>query len=564
MPLATAFRRLLRGLVLLVGMLVLAYGLALAWNLWSDLRLTLTAAENDARNLASALDEHAANTFGETARTVLGLAETLPFKSGEVDAERAREMLLARVKRTPYLAALAVYSEKGELVATSSVAAAQQHAGIADREDLAFHRDSPLPRIFIVPPDSHATPKLIRVTTRLPGPDGSFKGIVEAQVDAEFFNLFYTSINVGSGGHIYLMRNDGATLVEVPNTGQAAALLAANPMLRDRLAKTVSGTSLENDLGIVAYRRLSKLPLIALVSLAKDEVTAAWRDRAAKQAVAAVAVLALVLVLGWLIWQQLGQIDAQDRALQRLVDQRTSELAQRNAELELAYRALEEVSITDALTGLKNRRYLMQHMEADVSLALRRYHDWLNGATASISGADLVFFVIDLDHFKPVNDTYGHAVGDRALFEVGRRLEQVFRDSDYIVRWGGEEFLAVARGVDRAHAETIAAKVVATVNEREFSLGEGIALRITCSVGIACYPFLTAHPGAVSWTQVVELADHALYLAKSGGRNTWVGLFAHSSTRHEDVKKLLTSPDTIAGARELRIVRPEKTASAAA
>jgi diguanylate cyclase (GGDEF)-like protein len=564
MPFPAAFRRLLRGLILLVGMLVLAYGLALAWNLWSDLRLTLAAAENDARNLANALDEHAANTFGETARTILGLAETLPFKDGAIDADKAREMLVARVKRTPYLAALAVYGDHGELVATSSMTPPERPAGIAEREDFAFHRDSPIPRIFIVPPDSHATPRLIRVTTRLSGPDGAFKGIVEAQVDAEFFNIFYTSINVGTGGHIYLMRHDGATLVEVPNTGQASATIAANPVLRDRLAKTVSGTTLDSDLGIVAYRRLSKLPLIAIVALARDEVTAAWRDRAVKQAMAALAVLALVLVLGWLIWQQLGQIDAQDKALQRLVELRTHELEQRNAELELAYRALEEVSITDALTGLKNRRYLTQHLEADAALALRRYHDWLNGAAASISGADLVFFVIDLDHFKPVNDTYGHAAGDRALVEVGRRLEQVFRDSDYVVRWGGEEFLAVARGVDRTHAETIAAKVVATVAEREFPLGEGIAIRLTCSVGIACYPFLPSQPGTVAWTQVVELADHALYLAKSRGRNTWVGLFATAATRHEDVQRLLAAPETIAGAKQLRVAVPAATASTAA
>jgi len=222
------------------------------------------------------------------------------------------------------------------------------------------------------------------------------------------------------------------------------------------------------------------------------------------------------------------------------------------------------VSITDALTGLKNRRYLMQHMEADASLALRRYHDWLNGATASISGADLVFFVIDLDHFKPVNDTYGHAAGDRALVEVGRRLEHVFRDSDYVVRWGGEEFLAVARGVDRAHAETIAQKVLATIAEREFALGEGIGLRITCSVGIACYPFLPSQPGTVAWTQVVELADHALYLAKSRGRNTWVGLFATAATRHDDVQRLLAAPDAIAaGAAPLRIATPATAAASA-
>ena len=272
MPLAAAFRRLLRGLVLLIGLLVLAYGLALAWNLWSDLRLTLAAAENDARNLASALDEHAANTFGETSRTVLGLAETLPFKDGAVDAAAAREALQSRVKRAPYLLALAVYNRDGALVATTAMQPLGHAA--AEREDFVYHRESPLPRIYIVPPDA-ASPRTIRVTTRLAAPDGGFAGVVEAQVDAEFFNLFYTSINVGNGGHLYLMRRDGAMLVEVPNTGQGAAVLAAHSLLRDRLAKTVSGTLIESDLGIVAYRRLSKLPLIALVSLAREDATAA-------------------------------------------------------------------------------------------------------------------------------------------------------------------------------------------------------------------------------------------------------------------------------------------------
>ena len=102
------------------------------------------------------------------------------------------------------------------------------------------------------------------------------------------------------------------------------------------------------------------------------------------------------------------------------------------------------------------------------------------------------------------------------------------------------------------------------VAEREFSLGEGIALRITCSVGIACYPFLPNQPGTVAWTQVVELADHALYLAKSRGRNTWVGLFATAAARHDDVKRILANPETISGAPQLRLASPVAAASTAA
>jgi diguanylate cyclase (GGDEF)-like protein len=219
-----------------------------------------------------------------------------------------------------------------------------------------------------------------------------------------------------------------------------------------------------------------------------------------------------------MLWRQLGNLAQHEATLQRLVDQRTAELAQRNEELQRAYVSLEEVSITDQLTGLKNRRYLLQHLDADASLALRRYKDWLNG-DGTTAGADLIFFLIDLDHFKSVNDQYGHAAGDKALVELSRRLERVFRDSDHIVRWGGEEFLAVARGAGRGDAEAIAEKIRETIAAHPFHVGPELAIPLTCSVGVACYPFDPQNPIALTWVQVVERADEALYAAKRGGRN---------------------------------------------
>ncbi|MBV8489651.1 MAG: diguanylate cyclase, partial [Candidatus Eremiobacteraeota bacterium] len=111
--------------------------------------------------------------------------------------------------------------------------------------------------------------------------------------------------------------------------------------------------------------------------------------------------------------------------LEATVAERTQELAQANAQLEA-------MTVTDTLTGLKNRRFLMQRIDDDVALALR-------------NGSDLVFFIVDIDHFKAVNDELGHAAGDRVLSQMRERLELVFRTSDYVLRWGGEEFLAVAR-----------------------------------------------------------------------------------------------------------------------
>ncbi len=189
------------------------------------------------------------------------------------------------------------------------------------------------------------------------------------------------------------------------------------------------------------------------------------------------------------------------KRLEAIVAERTSELGKANA-------ALENMTITDALTGLRNRRFLLQRIDDDVALALRQQ-------------SDLIFFLVDIDHFEAVNDELGHAAGDSVLKQMRERLEQVFRSSDYVLRWGGEEFLAVARGSRRDDAPEIAERLRVAIAERPFILESGQPLPKTASIGFATFPSLE-----LTWEQVVELADQALYLAKNGGRNTWAGLAA--------------------------------------
>src|SRR5262249_4984684 len=123
-----------------------------------------------------------------------------------------------------------------------------------------------------------------------------------------------------------------------------------------------------------------------------------------------------------------------------------------------------------------------------------------------------------IDHFKAVNDQLGHAAGDCVLRQMRERLEQVFRSSDYVLRWGGEEFLAVTRGSPRRDAPEIAERLRVAIAERPFILDDGQPLPKTASIGFAAFPFDT-----LTWSQVVELADQALYRAKNDGRNRWAG-----------------------------------------
>jgi diguanylate cyclase (GGDEF)-like protein len=323
----------------------------------------------------------------------------------------------------------------------------------------------------------------------------------------------------GVGGYYAFLGQDGEVVFESPAGGGLAGHLRRSPALHERIRTSLAGTALDPALGVVAHRRVLNVPLIAMVSLRNEDVLRPWGARAGRAAIAAAIVLALVAILAALLWRQIGKLEKHESEMERLIDERTAELGQRNEELQRAYASIAEASITDHLTGLKNRRYLLQHLDADASLSLRRYKDWLNGAADEPKGSDLIFFMIDLDFFKKVNDEHGHAAGDRALVELSRRLEGVFRDSDYIVRWGGEEFLALARGAHRHDAFAIAEKIRETVISRPFDIGEGRSLPLTCSIGVASYPLFPQEPTIVGWPQVLDLADEALYAAKRAGRN---------------------------------------------
>jgi diguanylate cyclase (GGDEF)-like protein len=210
-------------------------------------------------------------------------------------------------------------------------------------------------------------------------------------------------------------------------------------------------------------------------------------------------VLAFAALLYGAYRLRVRRLRARQRALEQLV-------AERTRELETAYIQIEQASLTDPLTGLRNRRYLEQTIDADLEVSSR-------GGVER----DLVILMVDLDHFKSVNDQYGHAAGDAVLIQLAQVLQQTFRASDHIVRWGGEEFLIVARFVDGSRAGELAEKLRAAVAEHEFVLPDGAVLHRTCSIGVAVWPL----PPNVSWDRAVDLADTALYEAKRSGRDRW-------------------------------------------
>ena len=160
----------------------------------------------------------------------------------------------------------------------------------------------------------------------------------------------------------------------------------------------------------------------------------------------------------------------------------------------------------DPLTGVYNRRFLQRTMQ--------ELDEKLKGLDRPGRADDVMgIILLDVDFFKKVNDTYGHAVGDAVLVEMTRRFKKLLRDRDMVVRWGGEEFVLLLPNINGALCN-VADRVINTIGRETFNL-EGQQLKITVSAGCVTWPAFEEQ----SWEDALHLADMAAYLSKSGGRN---------------------------------------------
>jgi diguanylate cyclase (GGDEF)-like protein len=213
-------------------------------------------------------------------------------------------------------------------------------------------------------------------------------------------------------------------------------------------------------------------------------------------------------------------------------------------ELARANRELREDSLTDVLTGARNRRFLNATIEGDVRQVVRSYSVAAAYPSSVPSGKrnrDLVFYIIDTDYFKQVNDRYGHDVGDKLLVEMSRRISSAIRHSDALIRWGGDEFLVVSRYTDREDSATLAKRVLNFVGRELFELEGCVSIPCTCSIGWAVFPWHESDAEAVQYGEILRLADEALYQAKKAGRNQAVGLLPTGKAPATDAGQTGTS-----------------------
>jgi diguanylate cyclase (GGDEF)-like protein len=357
--------------------------------------------------------------------------------------------------------------------------------------------------IGTIAPNEFARAWSLPIFYRPPPQEGQRGGFVIALADIGDFPRNFQEISLGKSGEIVLVSDDGRELLHM-HEGRLDPLqsLAGTERFRQAFASE-SGTLSESTNGaqgrLYAYRHVPASPLAVLVSRSSYEVLlenqAAQRGYWGTQLL--VTLLMLFLTLLWMIVahrrrQLVSRLSWTQANNARLIDQIGDEK-------EEAYR----LATHDNLTGLPNRTLFAEVANRYISRAQRQ------------RGRFAVMFV-DLDRFKPINDSYGHKAGDQVLIEVARRLCECMRQSDVVSRHGGDEFVALVSDLRAGQdASGVAEKIIESLSRPLCGI-VGTDLKLTPSIGISFYP-----DDADSIDSLVRQADAAMYQAKGNGRATF-------------------------------------------
>ncbi|HEX2957310.1 MAG TPA: diguanylate cyclase [Chitinispirillaceae bacterium] len=206
----------------------------------------------------------------------------------------------------------------------------------------------------------------------------------------------------------------------------------------------------------------------------------------------------------------------------KLYETMEEKVKERTLQLKNANNKLMELSLHDPLTNLHNRRYAYEIIN-EFALKFLKNKSFTrsidNKRDLSLTNNILGVFLIDIDHFKEVNDTFGHKAGDIVLVTLSNALSKLIRMDDFIVRWGGEEFLIILNNTKPDYLEMFARKILQTIQNTPIKISEKQTIFKTCSLGYVEMPLNPENPELLTLEQSINLSDYALYRAKEKGRN---------------------------------------------
>jgi diguanylate cyclase (GGDEF)-like protein len=417
--------------------------------------------EDQLKNLSLILAEQAERTFRSVDLVISSVAEGMAEEGVTDGASFDRKMaghdiyllLREKISGLPQLDAVTVISRDGKLINFSRFWPSPDLT-VTDRHYFhALKDDANLKSYVSEPVRNHATGTwIIFLAHRVSGADGEFLGIILGAIEMRYFEDFYRAISVGEGGSIALQQMSGQLLARFPPTNTIGKVFSnAERMLHGGISGTLRELSpIDGQMRIKAAHRLTNYPVFALATKTEDAALADWRSIVGLTSLGAVGCAIAIAVAGFAFarqWRQQAMLADSHGELLRQEDRtaamRTAaDLAQATA-LELTHSAEH-----DFLTGLPNRLLLNDRIGQAIALAQRHK-------------TTVALLFLDVDGFKHINDSLGHAIGDRLLQSIAKRLVTCVRASDTVSRLGGDEFIVLLSEVDQSEDAVIAARTIA-------------------------------------------------------------------------------------------------------
>lgn len=434
-------------------------------------------ARQTSENLASSIDADISRNiemYDLSLRAVVTNLLSTEIKG--VSRELRHLILFDHAATAQHFGAIQVFGPDGRLTIDASTLDPAP-ASASDDEYFTIQRDNNNIGLFISRPMMHRGAYSIVLSRRIDNADGKFAGVAAGAIRFSYFHTLFDRLRMDPEDTITVMRHDGIVMMRTPFDPAAIGRdVSTNPAVRRALVEQ-SGvmTAISGIDGIerqFVWRGGAK-PLVVIVGKSWNSIYALWRTQAQRIA----AVMAVLIAFAVAVTLFLG-----------------SEISRRAR----AEDSLQELAITDALTGLRNRRKFDQALELEWRRAER-------------AGASLALLMIDADHFKTYNDRFGHQAGDQALSAIAGCIAVAARRAgDCAARYGGEEFALLLPGMTATAALQIADTICRSIAALDVEHAP-----LTVSIGVAALiPF-----NGLETTDLIAAADKALYVAKASGRN---------------------------------------------
>ncbi len=400
---------------------------------------------------------------------------TLP-ELGKLSREMRHLILFGNAAAATNFSAIQVFDAQGHLTMDSAVPepAWQDSAG---EDFFKVHRSDGERGLFISPPMLHGGSYAIVLSRRITDGDGNFAGVVVGAMRFSYFHDLFARLRLNADDNITVIRRDGVVIMRTPFDldiiGRDFGKMAGMMKVLARASGSYSGVGPIDDVDRLYVWRDSGRPLIVIVAKPWEGIYRLWQRQALRIGSIMLGLIGFITVVTLFSAREIcRRARAEDR--------------------------LEELATTDGLTGLFNRRKFDTAIETEWSRAMRLPRP-------------LALLLIDADHFKQFNDTYGHQAGDQALMAIAGCIGiSATRAGDCAARYGGEEFAVLLPGISAEEALVVAERIRLHVEALPEDSG-----KLAISVGVASMvPLVT-----MEFSELVEAADKALYAAKAGGRN---------------------------------------------